>query len=78
MELAQDCTRLLSKLPVLGAPLRLCRLKSRVPTLGMPRLGYHLLIWVSMPGTHPDELVSCPLFVLALFFIFGQPRGSLP
>ena len=28
-----------------------------------------------MPGTHTDELVSCPLFVPALIFIFGQPGG---
>ena len=47
---------------MLGAPLRLCLC---------------LLIWASMPGTHLDELVSCPLFVAALIFLFGQPGGSL-
>ena len=35
----------------------------------------HFLIWVSMLGTHPDELVSRPLLDPALIFIFGHPKS---
>ena len=48
-----------------------------MPVLGTPRLCHRLLIQASLPGTYPDELVSCPLCP-ALVFILRAARGSLP
>ena len=41
--------------------------------MGSPRLYHAFLIWASMPRTHPDELVSCPLLVPVFIFIFWHP-----